>query len=128
MRLIAILIVIYIPLAFAYKFQNELTNEWKNYYWLFSSIFYGLLSWKIQTFRKIDYFKAKYHPKDLKLYRFIIGSFAVYWGIILLIRIYVAFNIDKYGEILRNTGKYTIGAYALIILIIIITLQTWHRK
>lgn len=128
MRTIAILIVIYIPLAFAYKIQGSLSNEWKNYYWLFSSLFFGIIFWNIKSLCKLDYFKAKYHPKDLKLYKYIIASFVAYWGVMLLVRIYVAFNMEGYGEILKNTGKYTIGAYALLVLIIIITLKTWRRR
>lgn len=129
MKTIAISIVIYFVLAFIFKLFGDMSNNaWVNYYWIFSSFFFSILGYQIQKLGKLDIIKKLYHSYDIKLYTNTIITFTAYWGIMLLVRIIVAFKIELYNKIISSARTVTVGGITIILIFIVLIYFTTAKK
>lgn len=128
MKAIAYSILIYFPLIFLFKLLGDMNNNVHvNYYWVVSSLFFCFVFFKTYNILGADIFKNKYNYRDYKLYRSIILTKSVYWGIMLVLRIIVSFDIKLYNTLISNTRLFTLGG-VVIILIFIYLIYLTARK
>ena len=126
---IAYSIVIYFTFIFIFKLLGDMSkNGWVNYYWLCSSLFYAYLFSKIRGFCNYDVVKNTYHRKDIILYKLVITLAVAYWGIMSVVRIIVAVDIDLYDVLISNTRAWTVGGVYIIILFVIIIFKTAKKN
>lgn len=131
MKTIAYSIIVYFLLAFIFKLFGDMNeNAWVNYYWMFSSLFFGLIFLKVIFFFKISEIKNKHNKRDMSLYKFTITCMSAYWGIMLALRVYIAFNIHLYDKFISSANTFTIGGMTIILIfiLIIITIIYTARK
>ena len=128
MKAIAYSILVYFPLIFLFKLLGDMDNNIHvNYYWIVSSLFYCFLFFKLYKLFDLNVFKARYTNKDYKLYRFTVLAISAYWGVMLILRVIVAFNIQLYDTLISNTRLFTLGG-VIIILIYICLIYLTARK
>jgi len=128
MKAIAYSILVYFPLIFLFKLLGNMDNNIHvNCYWIVSSLFYCFLFFKLYKLFDLNVFKAIYTNKDYKLYRFTVLSISAYWGVMLILRVIVAFNIQLYDTLISNTRLFTLGG-VIIILIYICLIYLTARK
>ena len=128
MKAIAYSILVYFPLIFLFKLLGDMgNNAHVNCYWIVSSLFYCFLFFKLYKLFDLNVFKAKYTNKDYKLYRFTVLAISAYWGVMLILRVIVAFNIQLYDALISDTRLFTLGG-VIIILIYICLIYLTARK
>lgn len=108
--------VIYFGLAFVFKLIGSHNNDyWVNFYWLFSSIYFFIISLQVS----IHLF--------IKKYKWIMFCAAIYWAVMALLHIICFFNITLYDSFVRSANKLTIGAATLFIIIFLLTIKAFKN-
>lgn len=116
-------IIVYMVAIFLYKLCGDLeSNIHTNYYWLVSTIIFSFIFFKMSFLLNINYFKEKYFPEDISLYKWILRMFSLYWAIMFIVRVYLAFNIDDYENIVENPYLRNIPIGALVLAVIYLLL------
>lgn len=130
MKSIAYSVIVYFVFASAFKYLGDFKNNvWVNYYWLFSSAFLGFIFLKLRSFCDIGYFKNKYKKRDIKLYKAAITAKAIYWGVVMLVlRIYVAINIELYDKLISSARTLTVGGVTIVLIFIFVFYKTTKKN
>lgn len=114
MKTIVYSILVYFILICAYKLFGDLKNHyWVNYYWLVSSLFYGILFLKLNKFTVI------------KKYQWVLKSIAGYWGVMAIFHTICFFNITLYARFAGSANKLTVGAVTIFIIFIVLTFKAF---
>jgi hypothetical protein len=109
--------IVYFLLIFIYKLLGDTSNNyWVNSYWIVSSIYFMVVFIDIKS------------QCIQKIYKKISLVVIYYWGVMALLRIYIMFNIHLHYALIKSTSKITVGAVAIILILIYLTSQTWHQK
>lgn len=121
MRLAIISTILYFPLILIYKLWgqplNELTgNYWINSYWLVTAI------WLMLVFIDIRKNSLNIEYKLVSLFT------SIYWGVMVALRVYLYFHIDKHYELIDRAGSIGAGVITILIGLIFLTAKIWHRK
>lgn len=129
MKGIAYSLIVYFFLTFIFKLFGDMEeNIWVNYYWVFSSLFFCFLFFKIKSLCGIPAVKRLYNKRDWGLYATIISLAAIYWGIMLLVRVYVCFRIDLYDKVISSARGWTVGGITILMIFIFLIFKTARRK
>jgi len=109
--------ILYFPLILFYKlFADNYTNYWVCAYWLVTAIYFMVVFIDIRK------------NCVLKMYRRIAATVCFYWGVMAILRVYLLFNIEQYYKLVTSVCRLTVGGIAIIIILIYLTAQIWHRK
>lgn len=115
--------IMYFPLALVYKLfgkyePNDLSyidEYWINSYWFITSTYFSLIFTNLIKYCDIEERITK------KIYKWIIKSVAIYWGIMAALRLYLFFNIGLYKKLISSANTLTIGGVVIFIIVITIT-------
>jgi hypothetical protein len=124
MKISTIALVVYLTCTLFWKlyaktdvllYDRDTVNYWVNAYWLYSSIFFCLLFFKISKQCIILIHK--------KIWVIVAG----YWGVMAAIHIYICFNIALYANFVQSANKVTIGATLILISFFLITYRALKK-
>lgn len=128
MKQIGYSIIIYFPAIFIFKFLGNMGSDaWVNYYWLVSSLIFSYIFYNIAKLCDNKIIRSLYNKRDYNLYKGVIYSCSIYWGVMTALRVYLSFNIEKY-DIISSARKLTVGGISIVICSIYLIYLTAKRN
>jgi hypothetical protein len=129
MKWIVKISVWYFPLALVYKLfgvyepdETSYVDEyWINSYWFVTAVYLMLIFINLIKYCKLE-------VVDAEVYKQVIKSVAIYWGLMAALRLFLFFNIALYEAIISGANTMTIGGVSIVVVTLYLTARVKHDR